>query len=315
MLAQARAADPFDAAQLERMRAMPPLDAFLDTLDIVDTGARTVDSIFTGSNQWMPSGRVFGGQIAAQSVVAASRTVDADRTIHSMRGYFLRPGDIRFPITYSVEPTHDGRSFSTRIVQAYQRGEIIWSMVASYQVAGQVGLEHAAAAPEGIPGPDGLPSLGRLLEERVGRSANYWASRQPFELRPVQLPEHALDAGVLGETHPIAAWVRSVEPLPDDALVHRAALAYVSDQLMLEPPLRAHGIEWDDPRLRAASLDHGVWWHRPARADEWLLFIVRTPNAHAGRAFSQGYFFDREGRLVASVCQEGMVRLKEPNPE
>lgn len=296
---------PESTSELERM---PPLDSFLATLNLIDTGARTSEDIFTGQSQWMPHGRIFGGQVAAQSIVAAARTVPAERPIHSMRGYFLRPGDIRYPITFAVDRIHDGGSFSTRHVQAFQQGAPIWSMIASFQIE-EDGPDHQVPMPEGMPDPESLAPESAHVE-RAGESlANYWVRRRPFSMRHVDGPIYLEPSP---NREPVdQVWVKANGPLPDDPLVHRASIAYVSDYLMLDPALRRHGLAWTDPRIRVASLDHGVWWHRFARADEWLLFSLRSPSTHGGRALSQGYFYDREGRLVASVSQEAMLRLKE----
>ena len=302
---------PFRPDYASDLENMPPLDAFLATLNLVDTGARTRADIFTGMSQWMPHGRVFGGQVAAQSIMAAARTVDERRPIHSMRGFFLRPGDIRNPITFAVDRVHDGNSFSTRAVQAYQHGNPIWTMISSFQIE-EEGLEHALPMPEGLPDPETLESEAEHVERAGHALANYWVHRRPFAMRHVHGPIYLAPAE---EREAVDyTWVKAMGPLPDDPLIHRAALAYVSDYLMLDPALRMHGIAWSDPRLRVASLDHGLWWHRFARADEWLLFALRSPSAHGGRAFSQGYFYDREGNLVAAVSQEAMLRLKESNP-
>lgn len=294
------------------LEQMPPLDAFLATLDLVDTGARTHADIFTGMSQWMPHGRVFGGQVAAQSIMAAARTVDPARPIHSMRGFFLRPGDIRYPITFAVDRVHDGNSFSTRQAQAFQLGTPIWTMISSFQIE-EEGLDHALPMPEGLPDPETLESEAEHVERAGLALANYWVHRRPFAMRHVRGPIYLAPAE---QREPVDyTWVKAMGPLPDDPLIHRAALAYVSDYLMLDPALRMHGLAWSDPRLRVASLDHGLWWHRFARADEWLLFALRSPSAHGGRAFSQGYFYDRDGNLVAAASQEAMLRLKENHAE
>ncbi|CAG7843903.1 Acyl-CoA thioesterase 2 [Pseudoclavibacter triregionum] len=292
---------------LKELEAMPPLEAFLRTLDLTDTGARTLDDIFTGPSQWMPHGRVFGGQVVAQSIVAAMRTVPEDRPVHSMHGYFIRPGDIHSPITFSVGRLHDGNSFSTRRVQAYQGGEQIWSMISSFQEE-QPGLEHEVPMPEGMPDPESLPSEASLVEEAGESLANYWVHRRPFAMRHVSGPIYTRASE--DRTPWQAIWVKAVGRMPDDPILHRAAIAYVSDYTILEPILRAHGISWIDSRLRVASLDHGVHWHRFARADEWLLYVQESPVALGGRGLVQGRFFSREGQLVASVSQEGMVRMK-----
>lgn len=299
-----RGPEPPNDDALERLS---PLDAFLRTLDLIDTGARTREDIFTGPSQWMPHGRVFGGQVAAQSIVAAMRTIDASRPVHSMHGYFLRPGDIHQPITFSVDRIHDGGSFSTRRVQAYQNGLPIWSMISSFQVEEQ-GLEHEIEMPAGVPDPESLPSEAGLVAEAGEALANYWVHRRPFAMRHVEGPIYLHPARDRAPSQ--AVWIKAVGQMPDDPLLHRAAIAYVSDYTILEPILRAHGLAWIDPRLRVASLDHGVWWHRFARADEWLLYVASSPVSVGGRGLTIGHFFSRGGRLIATVTQEGMTRLK-----
>ncbi|MGO2112636.1 MAG: acyl-CoA thioesterase [Pseudoclavibacter sp.] len=286
---------------------MPPLQAFLSTLGLVDTGARTTLDIFTGPSQWMPNGRVFGGQVIAQSIMAAMRTIDDDRPIHSMHGYFLRPGDIQQPITFSVDRTHDGNSFTTRSVRAYQHGKPIFSMIGSFQ-ADEEGLEHAPAMPEGVPDPESLPNEGEHVEAAGEALADHWVHRRPFTLRHVGAPIYLAPDASRATSQ--AVWVKTVDAMPDDPALHTAALAYVSDYVLLEPILRAHGIAWTDPRLRVASLDHAMWWHRFARVDEWLLYVAESTNAQSGRGLSRGQFFTRAGQHVATVAQEGMVRLK-----
>lgn len=290
------------------LEQLPPLEAFLRTLDLTDTGARTSKDIFTGPSQWMPNGRVFGGQVAAQSLVAAMRTIEDDRPVHSMHGYFLRPGDIAEPITFAVDRIHDGNSFSTRAVRAYQHGVVIWSMICSFQEP-ERGLEHAAEMPAGVPAPETLPSEADALTAVDQRLAEHWVHRRPFEMRHIEQPVYITPDAERTATQ--AVWVRTVGRLPDEPLLHQAAIAYASDYTMLEPVLRSHGIAWMDPRLRVASLDHAVWWHRRARADEWLLFVEESPSASGGRGLTLGRFFTRDGELVATVAQEGMVRLKQ----
>lgn len=290
-----------------------PLSAFLATMELSDTGARTADDIFTGASQWMPNGRVFGGQVAAQSLVAAMRTVPEDRPPHSLHGYFLRPGDTSLPITFSVGRIHDGRSFSTRRVQAYQRGEPIWSMISSFQCE-QEGLEHFERMPSGVPDPESLPRERAADEPRAdrevgpGEAAHDWVAERPFDMRHVEGPIYSAPSRERVERQLV--WFRAVGALPDNPAIHRAAIAYVSDYTILEPVLRRHGIAWNDPRLRAASLDHGVWWHRFARADDWLLYVQESTSASGGRGLTHGRIYTRDGLLVASVAQEGMVRLK-----
>ncbi|MGO1545238.1 MAG: acyl-CoA thioesterase [Gulosibacter sp.] len=294
-----------DRGELEELA---PLDSFLATLDLDDTGARTGEFIYTGKSQWMPHGRVFGGQVSAQSIIAASKTVPEDRPIHSMHGYFLRPGDVNYPITFAVELIHDGNSFSTRLVQAYQHGKQIWSMNASFQIE-EPGLEHAASMPSGIPGPETLESEAAHVAVAGDSLANYWVHRRPFAMRHVDGPLYLRPAEPRIASE--AVWVKAQGgELPDDPVIHRAALCYVSDYIMLDPVLRRHGLAWINPRLRVASLDHGIRFHRFARADQWLLFVLDSPSAQGGRGLTNGRFFDREGRLIASVSQEAMIRIK-----
>ncbi|MFN3708122.1 acyl-CoA thioesterase [Microcella sp.] len=283
-----------------------PVASMLAALTLSETGARTSEDIFTAPSQWMPHGRVFGGQVAAQSVLAAMRTVEADRSVHSMHGYFLRPGDVAQPITFSVDRIHDGRSFSTRRSQAYQNGVPIFSMIASFQ-DDDPGLDHQAQMPEGLPQPEELPSAAEVLEPIDHPTAQFWASSRPFDLRHAPGPVYFRVEGA--QVPHQAVWFRSLAPLPDDPDLHRAALVYASDYSILEPILRAHGHSWATPGLKMASLDHALWWHRFARVDDWLCYVQESPNAIGGRGLSTGRIFTRDGMLVASVAQEGMVRV------
>jgi acyl-CoA thioesterase-2 len=278
----------------------------LTALDLTDTGARTDEDIFTGVSQWMPHGRVYGGQVLAQSLIAAMRTLDDDRVVHSMHGYFLRAGDIEQPITFSVDRIHDGRSFSARRTQAYQNGVPILSMIASFQTESD-GVDHQVDMPSDIPQPDELPDTAETLidvDHPVGR---YWATQRPFDMRHIPSPVYL---SVEGEhvAHQ-AVWVKAVGPLPDDPNLHRAALVFASDYTILESVFRRHGLAWAMPGLKVASLDHAMWWHRQGRADEWMLYTQESPSASGGRGFAQGRIYSREGLLLASVAQEGMVRL------
>jgi acyl-CoA thioesterase-2 len=283
-----------------------PLQSLLAALDLTDTGARTSEDIFTGPSEWNPNGRVFGGQVLAQSLLAAVRTLPEDRIVHSMHAYFLRPGDVQHPITLSVDRIHDGRSFSTRRTQAYQQGLPILSMIASFQVA-DVGLEHATPMPEGLPQPEDLPSAAEVLAGIDHPIARHWALSRPFDMRHVPSPIYfRVDSERVAHQ---AVWFRTIGPMPDDRNLHRAALAYASDYTILEPIQRRHGVAWATPGLKAASLDHAMWWHRFARVDDWLLYVQESPSAQGGRGLSQGRIFDRSGVLVASVAQEGMIRV------
>lgn len=283
--------------------AIDPVASLLAVLDLRDAGARTTEDIFTGVSQPMPFGRVFGGQVLAQSIEAASRTLPPERTVHSMHGYFLRPGDPSDGITFSVDRIHDGRSFSTRRTQAFQAGVPIFSMIASFQDE-DPGLEHAEPMPEGIPHPEDLPPLDAASLHPLSRRA---IADSPVEVVHVPSPVYTVVEGPHVPRQ--AVWMRTRRALPDDPAVHRAALAYLSDLTIQEPILRGHGVPWGTRGLRVASLDHAMWWHRPGRVDEWLLYVQESPNARGGRGLSTGRIYTREGTLLASVAQEVMVRV------
>lgn len=279
-----------------------PVESLIAVLDLASSDARTTEDIFTGLSHAMPFGRVYGGQVLAQSVVAASRTVGEDRPIHSMHGYFLRPGDSSRGITFSVDRLRDGRSFSARRTQAYQEGVPIFSMIASFQTSDS-GLDHEAPAPR-VPGPEDIADLdGEDLHPMTMRSFR----DLPIEVKHVPGPLYGGDP-VAAQPHQ-AVWLRARRALPDDPLLHRAALAYLSDMTIQESILRAHGLTWLTPGLSVASLDHAMWWHRPARVDEWLLYVQESPTARGGRGLATGRIYQRDGTLVASVAQEVMVRL------
>jgi len=283
----------------------PPSPSLGEVLALQASGARADEDVFTGVSQFMPFGRVYGGQVLAQSVVAASRTLPAERAVHSMHGYFLRPGDSTKGITFAVDRIHDGRSFSTRRTQAYQDGVPIFSMIASFQDA-DPGLEHQEPMPTGIPAPEELPDAEDHLRGVHPMSKRLFTDRT-VDLRHVGSPIYA---SVEGERVPHqAVWIRSRAQLGDDPLAHRAALAYMSDLTIQEPILRAHGIPWATAGLKVASLDHAMWWHRFGRVDDWLLYTQRSPTALGGRGLSQGRIYARNGALLASVAQEIMVRV------
>ncbi|MCY7288315.1 MAG: acyl-CoA thioesterase II [Cryobacterium sp.] len=283
-----------------------PMEGLLAALDLTDTGARTSEDIFTGASQWMPLGRVFGGQVLAQSLVAAIRTVPDDRHVHSMHGYFLRPGDVDQPITFSVDRIHDGRSFSTRRTQAYQDGHPILSMIASFQDDDE-GLEHQIEMPDDLPDPDSLPTAAESLALVDHSIARYWANERPFDMRHLPSPIYLKVDGE--HTSRQAVWMKTMGPLPDDPDLHPAALAYASDYSIMEPVMRRHGVAWATPGLKVASLDHAMWFHRFGRVDEWMLYVQDSPTAQGGRGLSTGSIYSRNGLLLATVAQEGMVRL------
>lgn len=282
------------------------LSGLLAALDLTDTGARTHEDIFTGGSQWQPHGRVFGGQVLAQSLVAAQRTLPPERAAHSMHGYFLRPGSLDEPITFSVDRIHDGRSFSTRRTQAYQGGMPILSMIASFQDP-DLGLDHQVAMPDNIPEPDSLPTAATVLQCFDHPIARAWAHERPFDIRHIPSPVYLSVEGA-----PVAhqaVWLKTVGPMPDDENLHRAALVFASDFTIQESVIRRHGLPWVTPGLKVASLDHAMWLHRFGRVDEWNLYVQESPNAVGGRGLAQGRIFTRAGVLLASVAQEIMVRV------
>jgi acyl-CoA thioesterase-2 len=311
--------------------ALSPIDELLAVLDLKDVGTAHISvtdvagrdatesigatsaRVFEGRSQKMPHGRVFGGQVLAQCVMAAGLTVrdvsdqDNARPIHSLHGYFMRPGDDTLPIRFAVEEMRDGNSFSTRRVHAVQKGAPIMSMVCSFQERAG-GLDHQEPAPQ-VPSPEDLLSLADAFRGVDHPGARHIADSRPIELRPVE-GNLFVDAGPeqVASNH---VWMRAVDRLPDDPLLHAAVLAYASDYSLLEPVLRRHGLVWTDPRLRVASLDHSMWFHREARADDWLLYAQESPSAISGRGLAIGHMFSREGVLVATTAQEGMIRVKQ----
>ncbi len=280
----------------------------LAVLDLSSGDARTSEDIFTGVSQVMPLGRIFGGQVLAQAIVAAERTMPDDRIVHSMHGYFLRPGDSSRGLTFSVDRIHDGRSFSTRRTQAFQEGVPIFSMIASFE-SDSPGLEHHTTMPGGLPGPEEIGDVEATLTGLHPMTRRHFTER-PIELRHIPAPIYTTVDG--GHVAHQAVWMRTRGPMPDDPRLHRAALAYMSDLTIQESVLRRHGVPWTLPGLKVASLDHAMWWHRPGRVDEWLLYVQESPSAQGGRGLSHGRIFTRDGVLIASVAQEIMVRVPSP---
>ena len=282
-----------------------PVATMLSVIDLAASAARTTEDIFTGASHAMPTGRVFGGQVLAQAITAAARTLPPERVPHSMHGYFLRPGDVTKGITLSVDRIHDGRSFSTRRTQAYQDGVPIFSMIASFEDE-DPGIEHGAPMPADVPAPEDLPGTDELDAHRHPLSLRVLEGG-PIERRYVTSPIYDV---VDGERTPHqGVWMRTRSPLPDDPAFHRAVLAYMSDLTIQEPVLRAHGVPWSTPGLKVASLDHAMWWHRFGRVDEWVLYTQESPSARGGRGLATGRIHSRDGRLLATVAQEIMIRV------
>ncbi len=278
-----------------------PIAALLDLLDVAPAGTDE----FTGSNLAKPGGRVFGGQVIAQALVAAGRTLPAGRLPHSLHGYFLRAGDTTLPIDLSVERLRDGRSFSARRVHAAQGDGPILSMIASFQ-EDQPGIELGQPMPD-VPAPEDVESAMDRMGHLDHPLARFWTHESAFDVRHVGGSLYLGPAPAPDGRQRV--WMRTKGALPDDALLHRAVLAFACDQIMLEPVLRRAGLSWLTPGLSVASLDHAMWWHRDVRVDEWLLFDQDSPTAQGGRGLGSTRVFSREGVLVATIAQEGMVRV------
>ncbi|MDQ8698625.1 acyl-CoA thioesterase II [Hyphomicrobium sp. LHD-15] len=283
--------------------------ALAGLLDVLDLEPLELN-LFRGTTPQVGWQRVYGGQVLGQALVAAGRTVDEPRAVHSLHGDFLLAGDPAHPILYEVERTRDGGSFTTRRVKAIQRGQAIFTMSVSFHKH-EEGFEHALEMPE-VPPPEELPSAGelmvRLIDTLPKNMQSYWKRENPIELRPVDVSRY------LGrEPHPPRQniWLRANGPLPDDFRLHQCVLAYASDFTLLDTALIAHGKLLFDADIQLASLDHAIWFHRPFRADEWLLYSQDSPNASGARGFCRGSFFTRDGELVASTAQEGLIRKRE----
>jgi acyl-CoA thioesterase-2 len=281
--------------------------AVSDLLSILDLERLEVD-LFRGRSPQVGWQRVFGGQVIGQALVAAVRTVEG-REPHSLHAYFLLPGDPKVPIIYDVDRIRDGKSFTTRRVTARQHGQPIFSMLVSFHVD-EPGLEHQAPMPKVTP-PDKLPNESELREKLLPTMPDavrhYYERERPIELRPVEFDRY------LGKPYPdgkFHIWFRATSRLPDDPAIHQCALAYASDYALLDTALVPMGRTLFEKEFMAASLDHALWLHRPFRADEWLLYAQDSPNLHGSRGFSRGLVFKQDGTLVASVAQEGLVRLR-----
>lgn len=266
-------------------------------------------NIYRGRNRDIGTGRVFGGQVLAQALVAARRTLAKPWEAHSIHGYFILPGDLAAPIVYFVDRLRDGGSFATRRVTAIQHGKAIFNLSASFH-AEQAGLEHQTEAPDAPPPESLRPELEfiRAQADRIPAEVRGVLTQdRPIDFRPVE-PGDVLNPEPGPPTR--TSWFRVMDRLPDDPILHQASLAYVSDYTVLSTVLRTHGLTVRSPSVQVASLDHSLWFHRPFRADEWLLYRVDSPVATGGRGFARGSIFTREGALVASVAQEGLTRYR-----
>ncbi len=281
------------------------LEKLLDLLDLEQVEV----NIFRGRSPDERRQRVFGGQVAGQALVAAGRTVPEDRPVHSLHAYFIRPGDPSVPIVYTVDRVRDGRSFTTRRVSAIQHGRTIFTLSASFHRA-EPGPEHADPMPD-VPPPEMVERTPDRLARILGETypALY---DNPFDLRSVgPVPLEAARDPSLRTTRSLV-WLRVNGDLSDDPLLHACLMTYASDMTLLDTVLLGHGLSWLDGRTTGASLDHAIWFHRPFRADQWLLYAQESPVAYGGRGLARGEVFTAEGRLVVSVVQEGLIRTGPP---
>ena len=268
---------------------------------------------FEGDSSPQPGGHVFGGQVMGQAVAAAGRSTPEGRRIHSMYSYFLAPGDTAQRIRFHVDALRDGGSFSVRRVLATQPhpdGErTILAMTASFQEQ-QEGLEHQERAPE-APDPEGLPTTAEVLAGLDHPVARYWATQRPIDIRHVTDPIYLRPAGEGDDAETQMVWMRTIAPIEAEPVLHDAILAFASDYTPFEPILRRQGLSWITPGLRMATVNHAIWWHRHVDANEWLLYVQHSPSASRGRGLTHGQLFDRAGDLVATITQEGMIRVKQ----
>lgn len=284
-----------------------PVEEMLAILDL-----ETIErNLFRGRSPDTGWQRVFGGQVIGQALVAAQRTVPAERQVHSLHGYFMRPGDPSVPIVYEVDRIRDGGSFTTRRVVAIQHGKAIFSMSASFQIS-EPGLDYQMPMGD-LPDPDILPSQ-KDLQDHVGDNVpeavrKYWARPRPIEIRPTSYEHYISDKKLPPEQH---CWLRATGPIPHDAALQAAVLAYASDMTLLDTSLYPHGRKIFERDMQVASLDHAMWFHRPIDINDWLLFSQDTPSSSGARGFNRGSLYTREGVLVASCVQEGLIRVRDP---
>ncbi|HVY66553.1 MAG TPA: acyl-CoA thioesterase II [Gammaproteobacteria bacterium] len=268
---------------------------------------RVEDRIFRGESRDLGGARVFGGQVLGQALTAASYTVQG-REVHSLHAYFLVAGDVDAPIIYEVDVARDGKSFSNRRVVAIQHGQPIFNMTVSFQVP-ERGLEHSDVMPQ-VPGPEGLADARELPEEMIlkvpEKMRRFLTHERPFHVRPVEPIQVVAPPPAPPVRH---IWIKTTDALPDDPDLHRNVLAYVSDYQLVATATLPHGIHFAEGNVQMASLDHAMWFHRPFRVDDWLLYVMESPNASGGRGLALGKFFTRDGRLVASTAQEGVIRV------
>lgn len=289
-------------------------DSLLDILRLQPTPESQIGSeSFLAVNQWMPHGRIFGGQVLAQGLMSAMQTVAPDRLPHSLHGYFLKAGDINKPLRFEVDRLRDGNSFSSRRVLALQDDSPIFSMISSFQL-NSPGLAHQSDLDSDwirdVPAPELLPAPADHFADQESKGFGYWAESRPFEIRHCEGPIY-IQADDFRQSRQ-DVWIRSKVQIPVERFdLHLAALVFASDYTILEPILRRHGIPWLHPGLSSASLDHAMWVYRQPNVNDWLLYRQESPVSGHGRGLSIGRIYDREGVLIAVVTQEGMVRVPE----
>ena len=279
---------------------------FLAAIQLAETEAQVFDRAFLVTPQYVPWPKAYGGDSVAQAAAAAIATIGDDRELHSLHSSFLRPVEAGEPVRYEVELLRDGRGYSTRHVRGYQGGKVAFLTTASFQVPEQ-GAEYSPQMPE-LTAAEDLPSAAEVLA-RAGAdgsaAGDYWSRGRSFDMRHAPVPLYTAPGEPSAEQ---GVWVRAFDTLPDDPRTQQIALSYVCDYTILEPSLRALGLTWSSPGLVTASLDHSMWFHRPARADQWLLYAQESAGVQSGRALNLGRFFTEDGALVATVVQEGMIR-------
>ena len=283
------------------------VDSLVELLDLEPIEV----NIFRGVSPDVKVQRVFGGQVAGQALVAAARTIEPKHGhVHSLHAYFLRPGDPAIPIIYEVDRIRDGRSFTTRRVLAVQHGKAIFNLSASFQKS-EPGFDHQLPMPEGVPAPESLPDFKERWREQAAELGEWYDRPRPIDTRHVDvtpadrrrpLPPHQM------------VWFRADGRLPDDPILHACIATYASDMTLLDTSLLPHGGSYDDAHLMMASLDHAMWFHRPFRADEWLLYVQDTPSASGARGLARGLIYTQDGALAVSVVQEGLIR-QSPAPQ
>jgi acyl-CoA thioesterase-2 len=278
-----------------------------DLLDLLDLEPIEFN-IYRGRNRDIGSGRVFGGQVMAQALVAAQRTVETGRIAHSMHGYFILPGDLEAPIVYFVDRLRDGKSFTTRRVTAIQHGEAVFNMSASFHRA-EDGLEHQSAMPDVTPAGDLRPEIEYIRANALHIPEpvrDVLTQDRPFDFRLVDM--NPFDDAPRPPVREM--WLCAIGEMPDDTISHQAALAYASDYGILATTIQPHALGIRSPELQAATLDHAIWFHRPFRVDDWMLYAMDSPVAAGARGFARGSIYTRDGVLIASVAQEGLIRVR-----